>query len=569
MFRREKESTGVQTRESNGNNRKYISDRTAGKPMAGFLVRQLGKVSMIGISILIIVCMATLAEGRTLIVDDSGGKDHITIQEAIDEANDGDEVRVYGGTYEETLTIDKTIRLRGNGTVSTFIKGIASRETITIKSNQVQVEGFTIDGGSSGIMVKSREATITRNHLRNSAYGIFVIGPATRITGNMITNNQICGIQINHAPGTHLEENTVVENQEGILIESSENVTLKYNVLLGNDVSFGDSSPEEILTTSLEDTNTVDGRPILFRKWTSGVYDGEKYGQIFILNCTELTLNDPIIEDRTIGVLIMESTNITIRNAKMASCGMGIEVNRCTGLMISGGEFRNNSEDGIRLLASRKSTISDVICSGNYEAGISSANGAELSIRNSEFKQNEQGIYLQGEGIVAISGCKITRNVKSGTFLGESQNVVISECDISDNSCGIEVHSGRWYEFRENNIEGNDEYGVCMWGVSRWEIDITMNWWGSVDGPYNRDENLEGDGDQTLGSMNVSPWRTTPADTNPQGKKANGSDGGTGILDPEILVLLVIMMVLLSMIGGVIYHVFWVRDSWREDDFQS
>ena len=50
---------------------------------------------------------------NTIYVDDSGGADYTSIQEAINNAEEGATVYVYMGTYYENIFINKTLSLIG------------------------------------------------------------------------------------------------------------------------------------------------------------------------------------------------------------------------------------------------------------------------------------------------------------------------------------------------------------------------------------------------------------------------------------------------------------------------
>jgi hypothetical protein len=79
------------------------------------------------------------AKGETLFVGGAGDGNYTTIQEAINEAQVGDTVFVFSGTYEDDIEIDKTINVVGESRDSTHIEGENSIVVIDISANFVNI----------------------------------------------------------------------------------------------------------------------------------------------------------------------------------------------------------------------------------------------------------------------------------------------------------------------------------------------------------------------------------------------------------------------------------------------
>ena len=79
-----------------------------------------------------------------------------SIQEAVNEALDGDIIYVKAGIYQENLVIDKPIILIGEDPRRTLLDGRMSDYTILIKRGSVVITGFTITGGGTIIDVGGR-----------------------------------------------------------------------------------------------------------------------------------------------------------------------------------------------------------------------------------------------------------------------------------------------------------------------------------------------------------------------------------------------------------------------------
>ena len=64
--------------------------------------------------------------GNTYFVGGHGQNNYSKIQDAIDNASDGDTIFVYSGIYHENIVINKSITLLGSGQDSTIISGFNS-----------------------------------------------------------------------------------------------------------------------------------------------------------------------------------------------------------------------------------------------------------------------------------------------------------------------------------------------------------------------------------------------------------------------------------------------------------
>jgi len=76
--------------------------------------------------------------GITLYVGGSGPGNYTRIQDAIDDASDGDTVFVYSGIYYENIIINKTISLEGENRDKPVIDGDKHNDVVTIASDYVK-----------------------------------------------------------------------------------------------------------------------------------------------------------------------------------------------------------------------------------------------------------------------------------------------------------------------------------------------------------------------------------------------------------------------------------------------
>ena len=133
----------------------------------------------------------------------SANRPYNTIQEAINVAEDGDTIYIFGGLYEENLEIDKKVKIWGGvDEKETIIDSIYDkRYLIEITADEVAIEGITVrDEGEDMtspigalIALKSSNNQINRNNVNDSnTYGIYVDPDSSDnlISGNKINNTK-------------------------------------------------------------------------------------------------------------------------------------------------------------------------------------------------------------------------------------------------------------------------------------------------------------------------------------------------------------------------------------------
>ena len=195
-----------------------------------------------------------LSDKSVIIVDDEGDGDYTSIKDALNDANPGDTIEVYSGTYpedeiqitKENLTligIDHELG-GGNDSGKPFIIGIGNNGVVKITASYVTVSNFNIEatGGVISTCIWVRAAVVYEQDnisisdciLRNlislslSTYGIRVEAANKNIS---IMDNEICncsvGINSWSSPkGLEITDNVITDCEVGISLGyEQQNVT--------------------------------------------------------------------------------------------------------------------------------------------------------------------------------------------------------------------------------------------------------------------------------------------------------------------------------------------------------
>ena len=125
--------------------------------------------------------------GNILYVGGSGPGNYTTIQEAINNATNGDTIFVYNNTYNENIdTKLKKISLIGEERDITIIKGQTTAPVVKIGSSDVTIAGFTVIGTSTEVVIQvvslSDNILISNNVIKDAGYGISLLPTTSEVT---------------------------------------------------------------------------------------------------------------------------------------------------------------------------------------------------------------------------------------------------------------------------------------------------------------------------------------------------------------------------------------------------
>ena len=226
-----------------------------------------------------------VSDGNTLYVGGSGEGNYSKIQDAIDNASDGDTVFVFDDSspYYENVIVDKSISLIGEDKNTTVIDGATNGNGVNISADIVTIVGFNIQNCSNGagICIYSNNSIITDNIISynmigietyyggdsqdptvllscgyntitnnliifNEDLGIGLIGVNNTVNSNIISQTQY-GIMLTFAVANNLSNNFISENECGIFVIGSYN-----NVIYQNNISENEKLGIQIFCTSAD-----------------------------------------------------------------------------------------------------------------------------------------------------------------------------------------------------------------------------------------------------------------------------------------------------------------------------
>ena len=288
---------------------------------------------------------------------------------------------------------------------------------------------------SGGVCLRSSENnTISGNYVSfNKKWGIRLEGDVCSIIGNTINTNSEAGIFITYSNSITIMNNTLSYNGDNAIYLRLRvsNITIKNNNIVRGGIYSFTSRKDDWLSLNIDSTNVINGRPLIFLKNSNGILVPPDAGQIIIVNCTNIFIKDQNISNCYVGILVVFSTDSTIINNTLF----------------------NNSHAGINIISTNYWGEPEYPCERNL-------------VQNNTCLSNENRILLSGiNNIITNNTCNFNKGY--GIDTTGNYNKIISNVCNSNGLSGIFLHRSDNNRIAENTCNNNDNQGIILGGSDK------------------------------------------------------------------------------------------------------
>lgn len=318
------------------------------------------------------------------------------------------------------------------------------------------------------------------NSFQNCNYGISI----NSLENGSITDNNfhegLYGLYIVYSDNLGLSNNNLQNLSTGVYIRSDRNMTLRDNVMNTGGIKLvGDQ--EHIDSHDIDLSNLVNGNPLLYLTYVDGMVVDDAYGQIILVNASNVALRNQSIHNVSTGIMLYGCGDSTVDNVTLDMCEIGLSMEYSRNISVQNSAITNSGLLGIRSSSSDDGWFLNITVTSGFN-GIYLLNSHNNSILHSSSSQNdisglilglshdnqvlycnlssngENGLELKSESSRnIISHNIIGGNVLNGIFVRQqSDNNTILGNNITDNGCGISINQSAYNIIHSNNFIGND-----------------------------------------------------------------------------------------------------------------
>jgi parallel beta-helix repeat protein len=312
------------------------------------------------------------------------------------------------------------------------------------------------------LVYSSNDNVFSGNNIANLDYGIWLSESSNNsVSGNTITDGDY-GVYFSESSNNTVSGNNISNNWYGVYLWKSANNTVSDNMFT-NDGLVAVESYSNVVAG-----NMVNGKPLVYLEGVSG-YTVEEAGQVILVNCDNIRVENLNLSFTSVGVQLSRTTNTHIANNHMTNGMRGVMLSYSSDNTVSGNNItaKNYWSQGVYLSYSSNNSVSGNNIKNNGRGVVldkSSNNGIH---KNNVTANYEYGVDLYESSNNTVSENNITANNWSGVKLWCSFNNMISGNNITaNNECGVDLSSSSNNTVSGNAITNNRRSGIWLWSSS-------------------------------------------------------------------------------------------------------
>lgn len=376
-----------------------------------------------------------------------------------------------------------------------------------VGQNGTILENTAYSNGDSGFKISYKDHEICGNiAYNNTANGFRIIELINSSMTQNIANSSAVGFYLENLMNTNYSQNVAYDNSDsGIIIYSSDASTLSNNSIINNShgINFDDSTELIILNNTFVnngiyangfaadyfyhtiENNTINGKKLgYFVGLTDSIIDGNEYGQVILVECTNTNVTNLVAENATIGADIHFSISCTISNSvSNYNSRYGFRFHRSDKCTVEDSVAEYNKYHGVFAFLSGESIFDNLTCRYNEMYGLYLFGSEEsILVKNNASINDQYGIYLRNSPYSSVLENDILSNTDYGIYIYDSGNTdIISNfgqwnseglfLELSDgvsvlgneflsNQIGIRNSQSHSCSFENNVLEENDQWGI-------------------------------------------------------------------------------------------------------------
>jgi len=406
-----------------------------------------------------------------------------TIQQAIDNAKDGDKIVIYPGVYREHVWINKSLILEAKKQEDKPVQIQAGRDKIALtisKAKDVVVRGLTITGSKTGLSIGDSDTVCLEQ--------------------NNISNNFGSGISVSRTNSIAVHNNIIKGNVGyGVSSNDSSKVEISQNQIADTAPTTGAIHGTGISVSGGDQIKIIGNSPI----------SANRHQGIYVSNATDVQIKDNRITkipdkpgtEPAIGIRLGSKVlGATISGNSITDTEIAMQIDGSTSINLSNNHISQIKVNGILITNSTRirleqNQISQVapnsVFAGDQAVGIWIGSGSRATLSGNRVSHCfGYGVLIDSSEADLIGGNRITNTDGKPGTPGRGVGVISADATLSGNTIsnneddGIAVLNGASCGIISNTITGNGGYGIL---TDSSEVTITCS------SPNTMSGNKEGD----------------------------------------------------------------------------